>query len=502
MAGMTAFREAYINPTVSTLDQFDSWEGRQLRYALMESYFNNSAYRNVHTFASKLKADFGLYKYTRPIYNPAYALFTFWQTHLWGGRLDVKNAEVGALPIVTDNAALRPAIIKLWLESNWQVNKDIFTLSGAMCGDCFARIVDSPSKGRVYIEILKPSVIADIETDNVGNVRGYTLIEQRYHPEDNNRVVEYKEIARRDGVNVVYSTFLNNAPFDWSGEDGNGAEWAVPYGFVPMVFHKHNDVGQAWGYSEAQPALAMFREIDDIASKISDQIRKTVDPKLAVLNVEKPAATPTVTGRAADNTVTEPGRDELTMIYLNGNNGNADIKPVLGNLNIADALTHLDKLSQKLERDYPELRLQRLLNGNGERSSEVSGEALRRAQQPAANKVIMRRANYDNALVRLQQMGVAIGGWRGYAGYEGFGLDSYASGALNHSIGERPVFDKSAMDDLAEEKALWEAAEQAGKAGVSIEVFLERRGWSDDDIAKVKAAQLEKPAPVAVESAQ
>jgi hypothetical protein len=67
----------------------------------------------------------------------------------------------------------------------------------------------------------------------------------------------------------------------------------------------------------------------------------------------------------------------------------------------------------------------------------------------------MRRAGYDSALMRAHQMAVAIGGMRGYVGYQGFSLDSYRAGALEHSIGDRPVFAIDPLDRIEEDTAFW-----------------------------------------------
>jgi hypothetical protein len=75
------------------------------------------------------------------------------------------------------------------------------------------------------------------------------------------------EAVRRDAV-------LEGGALDW---DGEGAEWDYPYGFTPMVVFQHNNVGLDFGWSELFPGLSKFREVDDLASKLSDQIRKMVD---------------------------------------------------------------------------------------------------------------------------------------------------------------------------------------------------------------------------------
>ena len=45
-------------------------------------------------------------------------------------------------------------------------------------------------------------------------------------------------------------------------------------------------------------------------------------------------------------------------------------------------------------------------------------------------------------------MALAIGGFRGYEGFDGFTLDSYAAGDLDHTIPARPVFGRDPLDDL------------------------------------------------------
>ena len=86
-------------------------------------------------------------------------------------------------------------------------------------------------------------------------------------------------------------------------------------------------------------------------------------------------------------------------------------------------------------------------------------------------------------MVATQQMAVAIGGFRGYEGYKGFDLGSYAKGDLEHSVMARPVFEEDPLDKIEIDSAFWLAAEQAGKAGVSLESYLREAGWAEERIA-------------------
>jgi len=191
---------------------FGSWESRQARYALHWAFYEGNAYRGIHSWATSYKAQHGLYKYIRNIFNPSYRLGEFWKAHLMGGQLDPDAMEAGALPIKTEMEALRPHIAQLWKWSNWQIGKDIFTLHGALFGDIALQVVDDVEKNKVYLQVVHPGTIKEIEKDEYGNVKSYIIEEMRDDPpqtcnkqpdEGLTKQVTYTEIAERDGDNVV-----------------------------------------------------------------------------------------------------------------------------------------------------------------------------------------------------------------------------------------------------------------------------------------------------------
>jgi hypothetical protein len=490
MIGLSAFREAYLSAGVVESSEFGDWNARQLRYAIYWAYFQNDAYSKLHTWSTKFKADYGLYRYIRGIYNPAFRLASFWQAHLMGGALDAAagdgKAKSSALPILIPDTnaqaeALRLALATLWRDSNWQVKKDVLTLRGSVFGDVGLRIVDDPDRAKVYLDLVSPDLIRDLTMDPFGNVKGYVLEDVRDDPRGTGNVdrdVTYREVCTRDGDNVHWQTFLDNTPFAWNG---TAAEWDEPYGFVPFVFIKHNDIGLDWGLSELHAGRAKFSEADDIASKTSDQIRKLVDAPWLFAGVTKSVATPTATAGTPTTDKPQPGREEIPALYAPVG---ATATPLVAPLDLGNTLAHIKEILSEIERDYPELKADEL-----RLSGALTGRALELAQQPATDKVLQRRVNYDNALVRAQQMAIAIGGYRGYGGYAGFDLGSFAAGALEHSIGERSVFTKSAGDQLEEDGLLWNAANAAVQAGVPLELFLLRHGWTQDDINAIYGTQ-------------
>jgi hypothetical protein len=274
----------------------------------------------------------------------------------------------------------------------------------------------------------------------------------------------------------VYETLLNGDPYIWDGED---ATWAEPYGFIPMVVIQHNNVGLDWGWSEMHPVLSKFREVDDLASKLSDQIRKMVDAPWLFSGVSQPKdpRKTTMTGNSPTMDRPEPGREEIPALY--GPVGSS-ATPLVAQLDIAAASNYILEIIKDIERDYPELN-----DDIARAKGDVSGRALRLSREPIEVKVQQRRANYDDALVRAQQMAVAIGGYRKYEGFTGFGLESYQAGKLEHHIGERPIFSKDPMDDLDFDKLFWEVATSAKGAGLPLQIWLKRQGWSEEQIAEI-----------------
>ncbi len=499
---MSAYR-AFREPDVTLADPLDAagwnnFDARRMRYALLWSMFDNSAYSSVHNWSKAIKHTYGLYSYIRNLHNPSYRIGVMYQTHLMGGGLDPLAGDgdriPSALPIITDNDLISPALAQLWQDSVWQVNKDVWTLNGTIMGDAPLEVVDDVERGKVYLKPMHPGKIKSLDTDPQGNVIAYTLEYERFDPRrtivDRPSVaafeqptVTYTERVTRNGETVNYETYLGNQPYGWYG---NPAQWSVDYGFVPLVMVKHQDVGLEWGWSELHAGLPKFREVDDIASALDDQIRKAVNAPW-LFNFPKSITATAIARTAPTVTNKEPGRGEIPSLYVDRESAKG--QALIADLDIGAVSARISALQDELKQDYPELDMERHTA-----SGDASGRALRYAQQPVAAKVQMRRAGYDSALVRAQQMAIAIGGMRGYTNYESFDLDSYRAGDLAHSIGERPVFAVDPLDRIEEDTAFWGSIKAMTDAGYPLALALRDKGFPDDKIALVVAHAAEKQA--------
>ncbi len=480
---VNSFKETYFSQGVQNIEDYITYDARILRYSVYWAFYENTAYDEaVNSWAHHMKQQIGLYKHIRSIYNPSARIGDFWRTHLMGGFLDPKAGDgtviKSALPIVTDNEAIRGALANLWEWSNWKTKKNLYTLWGTVLGDVAIKVVDDPTKERVYLDIIHPSNIADVTFDNYGNVKEYVIIDYVYDPREGAKgytKVLYKEVAKRNGDDVIYQTFLNNQPYAWNGL---ASEWVEPYGFIPLVMNKHIDIGKGWGKSELSSCRSKIQEADDLASKLGDQIRKLVDSPMLLTGISKPKEVQNhhkITGETPTTTAPKPEREELPILYAS--NPQANAVPLTANLDISSSSQHILSILKELEREYPELQVDL-----HESMGQASGKALRIARAKTEEKAQELRANYDAVLVRAQKMALSIGGFRKYDGFTEFDLGSYQAGTLEHSIGKRPVFQSDPMDDLERDEKFWTVATQAKNNGVPVDIFLRWNGFSEDKI--------------------
>lgn len=511
--GADTFHESYFVSEVRqgvVGHQHRSWGdffARFARYSTFWAHYENNVYRKVHLWSDILKDTYNLYRYTRSIFSPAYRSIEFWASHILGGSLDPDAGDgvsvPSALPIRTDNPAIRPVIAQVWRDSNWQARKEVLSRFGAAMGDAAIMVVDDEEKAKVQLRVVDPRTLRDVTRDSFGNVKAYIIEEQRLDPESPTVIgmpsyVTYTEVCEKVGDSVRFATYRNGFPYDWRAYDRDtpaakrvGAEWTEDYDFVPLVFLQHRDMGLGWGWSELQPSLSKLHELDDVASKLDDWIRITVDAPWLITGCVAPG-TSSATGAPQQNelSVGDPsddakGRDRIPTFYANDPHSRAH--PLVAPLDVAAVSAHLAKILEGFQSDHPEL----IADDVG---PQASGEARKVAREKVEAMVIQRRAGYDDAIVRAHSMAISIGAVKGYPGFEGFTADSFKAGALQHSIGPREVFavDPSAKTADAQGRAL--VVKTLTDAGVSLESALEQAGWGADEIQRAMASKAKQDA--------
>ena len=496
----SAYNATFLTSAESAAYVWDSQSARLLRYQMGWSFFEGNQYEALQSFSQGMKTQKALYKYVRNIYNPSAQLANFYTKTIWRGGLDIDTAEHGAIPIDfgyegIDEQALAAAIITAWANSNWNVNKNVHVLHGTTMGDTALYIRDDVEKQQSRIETLHPSLIKAAELDNMGYVKSYVIEEQRRDANGNSS--QYRETAEHgEGETIIFRTYRNGGLYAWEGnEDAQGtprAEWEEPYGFIPLILTQHINVGHDYGMSEAQPFWDKINEINDQASLLNDQVRKAVRPfKLA--NFKKAASEIGFSTPTATTTNTMPGREIEDIVYVDKDA--ATITPIVTPLDIAAVAANIEQMWEKLADDLPEIRKDIWSTDSG-----ASGKSIMAARGIVEGKVEERRTNYDNGIVRALQMCIAIGGWRGYEGFDGYDLASYKAGKMDFSVKERPVFPKSEEQEDAEKAAFWATvgtAIQSSQGMLTFEMIAKDFGWSDEKIAEY----TQKRMPVVIDSA-
>lgn len=487
-AGLQAFQEKFMitQDAADPFDDYTSWEARRLRYAILWAFYQNTIYRNINSWATAYRTEYALYKYTRSIYNPTRRLANFWKTHLQGGRLtmDEKVKSFKFLPIEFGAKAdekLFEAIQKLWEWSNWLRQRSLYYLYGVTLGDVGLKIVDDIDREKVYIQIVHPGTVEDVVLDPFGNVKGYTMVEQRIDPEKDNKTAKYTEVVSREegSKTVFYKTYKNDELFDWVSDSGSSAEWEIDYGFVPFVWVNHINNGLVYGEAEIHSNRVLFHEVDDVASGMNDHIRKALNlPKMFTGVKKKSAIEAAHSSSFIDEP--EPGRDEILALYTG--NENAKVYSMMEPLDYPGVLGNIEKMLNNIEKEYPELRLDSL-EAEGK---PLSGRALKIAREPTQTKGDEYRVPYDAGLVAAHKMGISIAGFRKYKDFKKFNLKSFEKGKLTHMIGARPMFNADPSDELEEDKLFFETASAAANAGIDLLIFLKQKGWSDEDILEIE----------------
>jgi hypothetical protein len=460
-AGWSAYNQAALAPTDA--DHWDAYSARQFRYRHYEHYYHNTIYSALAAQAASHRQREKLYKHIRAIYNPVARQNDLLVSAVYGGSLDLEHLTGGAIPLLFDHPALPEALRRVFVWSRFGEQKSLYVRFGALYGDVALKVVDDVERRKVRLEVLHPGALKQVTLDAVGNVK--------------RAVIEYPD-ADADGTPFVYTeiidgdsfqTFRDGSPHAFA-HDAAGqpvARWDNPYGFVPLVIAGHKATGRIWNANAFGHALRKIDEVNDLASLIHDQVRKSVSTLWYFAGVRAPT----------EMTAAVEDKDALPALY-----GPADSQPhaMIADAPIGEALAALRELLAELERDMPELALQRIREQGG----SFSAPGVRAAYSDAIGRITEVRGSYDHALVRALQMAVSIGGFRGWRGFARFGLSSYAAGDLDMLIRDRPVIG----DSLSVSERLAALARVAEQPPAIQRLMLRELDYGDAEIAAVTGA--------------
>lgn len=472
-------------PSVET--GYQHTEARLFRYAYFKAYRDNTMYTDLVSWTLQQKIDGRLDKFIKPFFNPVSRQNDLIAAGVYGGTLDLEHMTGGAVPIVTDNPAVINALRQLFIWSRWGENKNLYVRQAALLGDVGLKIVDDREHQKVFIEVLDPGKIRDAKFDDAGNVKAAIIEYEREEEPDPTKMnpsriftqpetrlrktyVYTEKITGPDtdprgpGYPGQFQTFKNGEPFAFYNDaEGNPIDhWDNECGFVPLIIAKYKEIGLDWGANSFYNALSKIDGINNLASQINQQVRKSVNLIWYFAGVTKESE--------IDAGVDKP--DKVPALY--GPEGSQPF-PMIGNLPIADALAVLNDMQEELKKDLPELALQEMRDKGG----NFTAPGVRAIYSDAVGRIEEAQGNLDHAAIRAFQMAMTIGGMNNYQNFLGFGPDSYDRGDMDFYIKPRPVI----SDDLS----LKEKLDVLQANGAPIWLVLEEMGYPQETIDKVVA---------------
>jgi hypothetical protein len=507
IAAANAFQRAWSDPSgMTTRNQFMS---QASTYEYRWHLYQNSIFDNT-TLWMAYRRKYSLYRYIRPVYNPVRRLVDFYAGIVYPGVLatDGKKLPDGtalAIPLADDvSPALRNAIGQLWQWSNWQSGKNLMVRYGAALGDVAVEVVDEVDRGKVTFEVLWPGTICDLLIDSTGNVKSYAI---EYGAEDENgkTYIYRKEV---DGSRIA--EYKDGEPYQY--DPSIPAERVNPYGFAPLVWCKHTELGGDHG-APAVRNVNKIDELNEIASHAHDRAHAVLDTPIVASGKNSQSLTDTKLQASRGPTLDDSGnqtpmtgRGQVKVIRAEEGGAMASVQLPEG-----EALAYMERLISEIEHDHPELTMYNELRA----MSQVTGPGAVAMIGDAESYIVDARSNYDQQTIKLHQMAIAIAGWRVNSGawgrnltrqqqaFEPFDLDSYAAGDLDFEIMPRPII-KSAKLTADEQRALM----QAGDSGYATKIWVSDQITGDGKkqiaaVDKEKATQRENnPTTAAISDAQ
>lgn len=431
MAGITAFRTALNDPEAESSSVSQSQ--RLDRYRQAWAYYNNTMFstRDGANWSGYL-AQRELYKHTRLVFNPVPNVVDFYTDNLWKPAKD-ETLPTLATPVLvdTDNRIIK-AVAQIDQWSNWLSEKNKLIKYVASTGNCLVEGIDDLESQKIYHKTIWAGFVKDVQLDSRGNVETYS-IEYDVFDNQTKRTFTYKKVVTPES----FTYFRDDKPFIPQGK--SASEEVNPYGFCFAVWLKHGDNGGDYG----QPAITAFDKVDEInalASHLHDNIHKEIESG-KIIGVESTTDWNVLSGASKNkdgslNTV-DPRLGRLLVMAK----GNVTVADLSGLLKLAEAHPYLKELLLSFGSDYPELEYKQILKD----SAQISGIALERLLTPAQNRLDGVQAYYNQQLVKLRQMQLAVGGMRINGGgwdnrttqqqlFSPFNLQSYNRGDLDFQI--------------------------------------------------------------------
>lgn len=376
-----------------------AWQDRQYAYLLWDAYYANLVYETLSNGGQRENINSALGNAAAAdlggLYNPVASVVDLY-LHVFDGAF---GDEIRVEPLGVATTALIDAIEQLWKWSNLTIEKQPLCRFAATHGTVGLRIVArndaDPARRRVWIKPEHPRTIRDVELDERGNVEAIQL---EYDltiglAEDAQTICIREELDK-----VEFRTYRmvggNPVPFDLTTMEANGpnARYENALGVVPYVLLRHEYNGEMFGRNAWYKARSPIDRLNALLSHIDVQIHRHVKAKWFIA--------------ASGSAPASIDLDDLSVAYVDTRNTTSTplVQPLVAPLDLSGAIAEA-----KLQMDVTEDMLPELKATQGKFLSGQSGETIAELRKPAEERIALARANYEDALLRGQQIAVSWG---------------------------------------------------------------------------------------------
>jgi hypothetical protein len=377
------------------------------------------------------------------------------------------------------NPKLSEPVRTIWRDSNLDSDKATIQRHAANLGTVGMR--PTVVNGKVVIQHDHPERIFDVEQDAMGNVVSIVLkYESTRNVSSDLLSPDYQKV---DVVEIITK--------DEFSQTFDGVEQLTQqrnqFGFCPYVILRHVDNGTLYGDWAYKGTEHSIHQINFRISQQGRSIGRNEFPKwFAAAGGPKPK---------------EFDVDGGTMAYVEMRPDSPPplFQAIVPAIDQASAMAYWMEERDMLRGRQPELTIRdvKLL-------ASVSGEAILRALTPAKMAILGVRPNYDHAFRRAVQMAISIGCdlglWDVGTGKGiGAGDGAYRQGLEAFEWAPRPALPETPQERLAIEQAATagqqaklSVAKQTQGLGVSADEVLRQAGYSDQEIAAIKAEKTTK----------
>lgn len=416
-------------PGVISKDDWDAYEYRLFRYQHYTLFYHNKVFTQLERYRAQHLRERGLYRHTRPLYNPVFRLVELEAAKAYGGALDWDDFSDGAIPLSGANDQVIEAVRQVFKWSNWGERKSLYARNCSRFGDAIINVETDFFSQKVRLGLLHPGVVREIEAGSTGFVKRAVIEYEKQEQGDDKPWLYTLEIDED-----TFATYRDGEPYALHADHfGNlAASWSNPYGFVPLVTAQSLDFGERWGGTSFHASIEKIEEANDLASILHDQIRKAITAPWFMPGLTSLDRLKEETASAGDEESAEVERSSVPVILAPKE---ARAEPLVAPINIADSLKTLERLLEEIEDEMPQLSLNLMRREGG----QLTYPGVVTAYDDAISRIQEFRSNVDGGLLRALQMAISIGAYHRFEGFRPFSLDSYRQGALDFQIAERPV---------------------------------------------------------------